>query len=109
MKRLRTGLPAPVDALLAHALRILAAAGAAYGRPFEWSWGGGTVLALRHRHRHSRDIDIFVPDAQYLPYVSPRLSDAAEQEAADYEEAAESARAAGPPLEHSPIWRMTQP
>ena len=89
MRRLRTGLPAPVDELLAHALRILAAAGATYGRPFEWSWGGGTVLTLRHRHRHSRDIDIFVPDAQYLPHLSPRLSDAAEQAATDYEEAVE--------------------
>lgn len=47
------------------------------------------MLTLRHRRRHSRDIDIFVPDAQYLPYLSPRLSDAAEQAAVDYEEAAE--------------------
>ena len=45
--------------------------------PF-WTFGGGTVLMLRHRHRMSKDIDIFVPDPQYLGYVSPRLSDVAE-------------------------------
>ena len=89
MRRIRTGLAAPVDELLEHALRILDAAGNAYGRAFDWSWGGGTVLTLRHRHRHSRDIDIFLPDAQYLPYLTPRLSEAAEPGVSDYEEAAE--------------------
>jgi hypothetical protein len=33
---------------------------------------------LRYRHRMSKDIDICVPDPQYLGYVSPRLSDVAE-------------------------------
>ncbi len=45
--------------------------------PF-WTFGGGTVLMLRYHHRMSKDIDIFVPDPQYLGYVSPRLSDVAE-------------------------------
>ncbi len=45
--------------------------------PF-WTFGGGTVLMLRYRHPMSKDIDIFVPDPQYLGFVSPRLSDAAE-------------------------------
>ena len=45
--------------------------------PF-WTFGGGTVLMLRHQHRLSKDIDIFVPDPQYLGFVSPRLSDVAE-------------------------------
>ncbi len=40
--------------------------------PF-WTFGGGTVLMLRYRHRMSKDIDIFVPDPQYLGFVSPRL------------------------------------
>lgn len=31
-----------------------------------WSFGGGTVLMLRLNHRHSKDIDLFVPDPQYL-------------------------------------------
>jgi hypothetical protein len=53
--------------------------------PF-WTFGGGTVLMLRHHHRMSKDIDIFVPDPQYLGFVSPRLSDAAESVSQDYVE-----------------------
>ena len=33
--------------------------------PF-WTFGGGTVLMFRYQHRLSKDIDIFVPDPQYL-------------------------------------------
>lgn len=43
--------------------------------PF-WTFGGGTVLMLRYGHRVSKDIDIFVPNPQYLGYVNPRISDA---------------------------------
>ena len=39
-----------------------------------WSFGGGTVLMRRHHHRLSKDIDIFVPDPQYLGYLTPRLN-----------------------------------
>jgi len=53
--------------------------------PF-WTFGGGTVLMLRYGHRFSRDIDLFVPDPQYLGYVTPRLSEAAETITADYVE-----------------------
>lgn len=53
-----------------------------------WSFGGGTVLMLRLNHRHSKDIDLFVPDPQYLGYVTPRLSDAAESLTTEYEEGA---------------------
>jgi len=53
--------------------------------PF-WTFGGGTVLMLRYRHRLSKDIDIFVPDPQYLGYVSPRLSDVAESVSDQYVE-----------------------
>lgn len=53
--------------------------------PF-WTFGGGTVLMLRYSHRLSKDIDIFVPDPQYLGFVSPRLSDAAERVTTDYVE-----------------------
>ena len=56
-----------VDEIAAHGLKD----------PF-WTFGGGTVLMLRYQHRMSKDIDIFVPDPQYLGYVSPRLSDVAE-------------------------------
>lgn len=44
--------------------------------PF-WTFGGGTVLMFRYQHRLSKDIDIFVPDPQYLGFVTPRLSDVA--------------------------------
>jgi predicted nucleotidyltransferase component of viral defense system len=54
-----------------------------------WTFGGGTVLMLRLGHRRSKDIDLFVPDPQYLGYINPRLSDAAEEISVDYEEAAE--------------------
>ena len=43
----------------------------------DWSFGGGTVLMRRYRHRFSKDVDIFIPDPQYLGYLSPRLNDAA--------------------------------
>ena len=61
------------------------------GTRFEpWSFGGGTVLMRRHRHRFSKDIDIFVPDPQYLGYVTPRLNDTAESMTGNYVEAANS-------------------
>ncbi len=74
--------------LFAHALTLvdeIARRGSV--APF-WTFGGGTVLMLRYRHRRSRDIDIFVPDPQYLGYVTPRLSAVAEAISADYVEEA---------------------
>lgn len=53
--------------------------------PF-WTLGGGTVLMFRHRHRLSKDIDIFVPDPQYLGFVTPRLNDVAASMTAEYVE-----------------------
>ena len=53
--------------------------------PF-WTLGGGTVLMFRYRHRLSKDIDIFVPDPQYLGFVTPRLSDTAADLTEDYTE-----------------------
>ena len=53
--------------------------------PF-WTVGGGTVLMFRYRHRLSKDIDIFVPDPQYLGFVTPRLSDTAADMTEDYTE-----------------------
>ena len=63
--------------LLPHALRIIDEI-KKHGTsdPF-WTFGGGTVLMLRYQHRVSKDIDIFVPDPQYLGFVTPRLSDVA--------------------------------
>lgn len=57
--------------------------------PF-WTFGGGTVLMFRYGHRLSKDIDIFVPDPQYLGYVTPRLSDTAASLTEDYTEMAGS-------------------
>ena len=54
-----------------------------------WTFGGGTVLMLRIGHRQSKDIDLFVPDPQYLGFVNPRLSEVAEETSTDYEEASE--------------------
>jgi nucleotidyltransferase AbiEii toxin of type IV toxin-antitoxin system len=55
-----------------------------------WSFGGGTVLMRRHRHRISKDIDVFVPDPQYLGYLSPRLNAKAESLTENYVEQAGS-------------------
>jgi len=41
---------------------------------------------LRYQHRMSKDIDIFVPDPQYLGFFSPRLSDIAEEVSDEYVE-----------------------
>lgn len=65
--------------LFRRALEIIDAVAAARTRFDDWSFGGGTVLMRRFRHRVSRDVDIFVPDPQYLGYVSPRLNERAEE------------------------------
>jgi len=56
----------------------------------DWSFGGGTVLMRRHHHRLSKDIDIFVPDPQYLGYLSPRLNTRADTLTTKYFEQANS-------------------
>lgn len=87
----KTGQPASLPdgawkALLAHALTLVDdIAQRGINDPF-WTFGGGTVLMLRYSHRLSKDIDIFVPDPQYLGFVSPRLSDVAERVTSDYVE-----------------------
>ena len=40
-----------------------------------WALGGGTAMMLQINHRRSDDIDIFLPDAQLLPYLDPKLRD----------------------------------
>lgn len=88
MSRLDLERPGPWARLFPHALELMShleqrVPGAT------WTFGGGTVLMLRIAHRQSKDIDLFVPDPQYLGYVNPRLSDVAEGISTDYEEAAE--------------------
>jgi predicted nucleotidyltransferase component of viral defense system len=74
--------------LFPHALKLMAHLERQTLQP-HWTFGGGTVLMLRLGHRQSKDIDLFVPDPQYLGFVNPRLSDAAEEVSSDYEENAE--------------------
>ena len=78
----------PWAALFESALTLTDHLATVIERPM-WTFGGGTVLMLRLNHRHSRDIDLFVPDPQYLGYVTPRLCDAAEALTTEYVEAAE--------------------
>lgn len=82
------GRPGVWKELFPQALTLMAHLEAQIGRPW-WTFGGGTVLMLRIGHRQSKDIDLFVPDPQYLGHLNPRLSDAAEQITNDYEESAE--------------------
>jgi predicted nucleotidyltransferase component of viral defense system len=74
--------------LFPHALRLMTHLETQIRHP-TWTFGGGTVLMLRIGHRQSKDIDLFVPDSQYLGYINPRLSDVAEGVSTDYEENSE--------------------
>lgn len=40
-----------------------------------WSFGGGTAMMLQVGHRESHDVDIFLPDAQLLPFLDPKTHD----------------------------------
>jgi len=76
------------ESLFAQALEILDSARRADAGVTGWSFGGGTVLMRRHWHRISKDIELFVPDPQWLGYLSPRLNAVAESLTSDYVEQA---------------------
>jgi len=40
-----------------------------------WTFGGGTAMMLQIGHRASRDVDIFLTDAQQLPFLDPQTHD----------------------------------
>jgi hypothetical protein len=40
-----------------------------------WTFGGGTAMMLQIDHRESHDVDIFLSDAQMLPYLDPKTHD----------------------------------
>jgi hypothetical protein len=40
-----------------------------------WTFGGGTALMLQIDHRESHDVDIFLSDAQQLPFLDPQKRD----------------------------------
>ena len=65
------------ETLFGRALEIIDSVAASGTRFDDWSFGGGTALMRRFRHRLSKDVDIFVPDPQFLGYMSPRLNDTA--------------------------------
>lgn len=54
-----------------------------------WSLGGGTVLMFYYAHRKSKDIDIFIPDPQFLAYINPRIGGHGEDVTSEYKDAAE--------------------
>jgi hypothetical protein len=64
------------ETLFGYALRAIDSVGEPVFARGNWSFGGGTVLMRRYRHRVSRDVDIFVPDPQFLGYLDPELNDA---------------------------------
>lgn len=72
------------EALFRRALALIDSVSKAGVTLSDWSFGGGTVLMRRYRHRFSKDIDIFIPDPQYLGYLSPHLNDTAESMTGDY-------------------------
>jgi len=74
------------ESLFQRALELIDSTSAAGVKMRNWSFGGGTVLMRRHRHRFSKDVDIFVPDPQYLGYLTPRLNDVADRMTSDYVE-----------------------
>ena len=76
------------ESLFMKALAIIDSGDPGGLRADKWSFGGGTVLMRRHRHRVSKDVDIFVPDPQYLGHLSPRLNDAVEALTSQYLEQA---------------------
>lgn len=39
----------------------------------DWTFGGGTALMLQIEHRDSHDIDLFIRDPQYLPFLNPEI------------------------------------
>lgn len=80
------------ELLFRRALEIVDSVAASGTRFDDWSFGGGTVLMRRYHHRASKDVDIFVPDPQYLGYVSPRLNDTAESLTSKYLESANSVK-----------------
>ena len=78
--------------LFRRALEIIDSVTASGTRFDDWNFGGGTVLMRRFRHRVSRDVDIFVPDPQYLGYVSPRSNDTTDALTSKYLETAISVK-----------------
>src|SRR3546814_4694878 len=63
--------PSEWPALFDLAIDILKHFNEANGFSPSWSFGGGTALMLQIDHRESHDIDLFLDDPQYLPFLKP--------------------------------------
>jgi len=79
----------PWKTLLEQAYGLIDAIAADGVTPPRWSLGGGTVLMFHYAHRKSKDIDIFIPDPQFLGYVNPRTGGRGEDLTSEYTDAAE--------------------
>lgn len=53
------------------AIDIIDQASKVSGASPEWTFGGGTALMLQIDHRESFDIDLFLDDPQFLPFLNP--------------------------------------
>lgn len=58
--------------LFDQAQKIISQANSKFTVLDRWSFGGGTALMLQIHHRESFDVDIFIDDAQVLPYLNPQ-------------------------------------
>ena len=72
---MNTPLPSRWPELFDMAMSIIDQANAQGIGMNSWSFGGGTALMLQINHRESHDIDLFIEDAQYLPYLNPETQD----------------------------------
>lgn len=75
--------------LLAQAFSLLDAVAADGVEVPRWSLGGGTVLMFYYGHRLSKDIDIFVPDPQFLGFINPRIGGKGEEITQQYTDGSE--------------------
>ena len=79
----------PWETLLEKAYSIFdAVASDGFALP-RWSLGGGTVLMFHYAHRKSKDIDIFIPDPQFLDYINPRIGGRGEDVTSEYQDSSE--------------------
>lgn len=79
----------PWEVLLKKAYSLFDAIASDGFAPPRWSVGGGTVLMFHYAHRKSKDIDIFIPDPQFLAYINPRIGGRGEDITSEYKDAAE--------------------
>ena len=79
----------PWKVLLQRAYGLMDAVASDGFAPSSWSLGGGTVLMFHYAHRKSKDIDIFLPDPQFLGFVNPRMGGRGEDVTSEYKDGAE--------------------